>query len=739
MRGFVLLLAISTVMLGAVPARADTADELLAASSALIEAKKYPEAATKLDTFLAMFPKHPKVGAAALALGECRSELKQYDKAIPAYEKAIATKEYAVVAPAQLRLGEAAMYAQQFEKAVTALEAALKLSLKSDQAALAWYWLGQANFQLQKFEAADTAYMKVIRDYPRSDFVDGAAFGAASVAMKLNKTELARQRFRLLVDRFPKSEDRPQALLLLAEMDLTAKRYREARAGFEAAMSDPQIKANAEALSNAEDGLLRTMLEMGDYAAATSRLQSVITRLPALDKQRYRAQLTLGHCYYRQKQYDVAYPLYLESAKSTEGVVAGEGHYWAANSALALSRPTDAAVQFTKVFTRFPKHELAPRAQLKAGDAYLAAKQTDAAVNAYRAVREKYPQSPEVAEAKKALAELVESVADPVALLAALKNAPPAERAKGMLRAARLYVDAKKCAEATTLLTELQKTKPDTEVAAEAQYVQGLIYEAQTKLSPAAGAFNDALRRNPNATWAADAQTRLAWLSLELKQPANAERAAIAALALKPSAAIELQARLALVQAQLDQEKYDAALEGCKALLARKPSPETVATVLFTQAWVSEKQGKPDAPALWERLANEYPKSSYADQALLHLADARFKTDKYEEARAKYAELLKSFPKSRLAPEARFKLGSALYNLEKFLEAGAEFDAVTVDKSAGDYIPEAYYWAGLALDKGDKKMEAIQRLSKLVTQFPTHARVANAKIHLAALKALVGK
>jgi len=308
-----------------------------------------------------------------------------------------------------------------------------------------------------------------------------------------------------------------------------------------------------------------------------------------------------------------------------------------------------------------------------------------------------------------------------------------------MLRIARLYIDAKKYSEATALLTELQKTKPNAEIADEAQYVQGLVYEAQSMASPAAAAFSDALRRSPIATWAADAQSRLAWLCLELKQPVNAERAANAALALRRSPAVELQARLALMQAQLDQEKYDAALAGCEALLAGNPSPETIATVLFTQAWVSEKQGKPDALALWERLANEHPRSSYADQALLHLADARFRAEKYDDARAKYSELLKNYPRSPFAPEARFKLGSALYNSDKFPEAAAEFDGVIADRLAGDYIPEAYYWAGLALDKADKKIDAIQRLTKLVTQYPNHARVANAKIRLAALKAIVGK
>ena len=92
-----------------------------------------------------------------------------------------------------------------------------------------------------------------------------------------------------------------------------------------------------------------------------------------------------------------------------------------------------------------------------------------------------------------------------------------------------------------------------------------------------------------------------------------------------------------------------------------------------------------------------------------------------------------------LAPEARFKLGSALYNLNRAPEAAIEFDAVSIDKLAGDYAPESLYWAGVAMDKSGKKEDAIQRLSRLVEKYPMHARIANAKIRLAVLKAVAGK
>ena len=83
-------------------------------------------------------------------------------------------------------------------------------------------------------------------------------------------------------------------------------------------------------------------------------------------------------------------------------------------------------------------------------------------------------------------------------------------------------------------------------------------------------------------------------------------------------------------------------------------------------------------------------------------------------------------------------MGSTLYNLDRPADAAAEFDSVAADKLGASYIPEALYWSGVALDKADKKGEAIKRLTKLVEMYPKSQRIANARIRLAALKAVAG-
>ena len=112
-----------------------------------------------------------------------------------------------------------------------------------------------------------------------------------------------------------------------------------------------------------------------------------------------------------------------------------------------------------------------------------------------------------------------------------------------------------------------------------------------------------------------------------------------------------------------------------------------------------------------------------------------FKAQKYDDAQTQYAALLAKSPNSAEAPQARLGLGNALYNLGKYDAAAAAFDALATDKNAGALKPEALYWAGASWEKAGKKAAAVQRLTRLVSEFPSSARVAKAKVRLAYLKA----
>ena len=242
------------------PTRADTPDEQIAAASALIDAKKYDEAASVLDAFLAKNPKHPKAGVAALALGRCRSELKQYPPALSAYAKAIASKDNTITTQAELGLAQAAMQTKQYDKAADALQEVVKEPLRPEQGAIAYYWLGESDYQLKRWSQARDAYAHVVSDYGKSDLVPNALYGGALAAIQDSKPDEAKPRLRTLLDRYRNSSQRGQALLLIAQIDLDSKNYGEARRDFEDALRDRAVQQDDSLKADVEDGLIQCLL-----------------------------------------------------------------------------------------------------------------------------------------------------------------------------------------------------------------------------------------------------------------------------------------------------------------------------------------------------------------------------------------------------------------------------------------------------------------------------------------------
>jgi TolA-binding protein len=718
-------------------ASADTPQEQLAAASTYFDRQKYSEAAAILQTFLQEHPTHPRVAAAAVTLGRCRLELKQYEPAIPAFQQALTSKDPDILTQAELGLGQAAINAHKYAVAVSPLQAATKANLKPDQAAVVWYWLGLADFQLKRYAQSEEAYRRVASDFGRSDFAPSAAYGAGLAALKQGKTDVAREELNAYLDRYPQDGNRPYAALQLARMDEDAGHYSEARSTLEEILNAVPASAKTSALrADAEDELIRALLQLKDYSAAVPHLEAALSRLPATDPQHYRAELSLGHCRYHQQQYQEAIVAYRAALGSTEPSVASQAQYWVANALLGAGKPLEAAKQFEEFAARFPHDKLAAHSELRAADALLAAKQSSRAAGAYQQVAERFPGTPDAAEARKGLGSAMDAISDPAQLAVAVKEVTGQERARATIRLARIYLTGKRYADATDLLSAYLQHGTGVSRADEASYLLGVGYDLQQKPAQALPPLVDATHLNPTASWATDAHLRLARLYLHAKQGAQAEKAANAVLDQQPDAEQTRQARLLQVQALIAQQKWEPALQACQALMEGNPSSETLAGAIYTQGWINVQRGKPaEALPFWQRLAEEYPKDPDTAEALLNLGHAYLKAQQNEEARKSFATLLADFPKSRFRAEAHYNLGIALFNLNQYDDAAAQYDTVAEDASADALKPDALYWAGVSYNKSGKKQTAMLRLSRLVKDYPQNSHVSNAKVYLAALKA----
>ena len=613
-RLFAVLFAAPAFALAAPPvplhAQAQAPAEQLAAASALYDAGKFAPAAKLLDAFLAANPNHPRVGAAALALGRCRSELGQYAKAVPAYEKAIASKDPKIKNTAELGLGEAALQTSQWAKAAGALKAATAAGVTPAQAPVAYDWLGQAEYQLGQYAAAAEAYNEVVSKYPESEAAADATFGAGLSALKLGRTDEAHQRLRAVVDRDPKSENRPQALLLLGQMDLDAKQYGQARDEFQNVLS--AVGADADTKGAAEDGLVNALLKLGDYAGAATRLQAILGP-PAC----------CGPAALPRRTHSGPLPVRAEAVRARPG---------------CLHRCGQVAGRQSRGSGIVLVRQLRPRPET-----------LDGGRRAFRVRRVPFPRlgTGGQSEGQSRGCEGGGAGGQRGRSAPAGAAGPGCQEVRpggGGADTPACDHSARRCGGGGALPAWPGGSGPRQDRPCRRR--------ADRRRSRRDG--DGLAARCPCPTGLAEPS--------RASSPPSPEKSARAALALsaKPgySPAVEQQARLALVQADLDQQKWDDALAGCQMLSASNPPPDVMATVLFTQAWVSEKQGHADAALpLWSRLASEFSGSAYASQALLHLGDGAFKAQKFDDAQARYADLLAKYPRSDEAPQARLGLG----------------------------------------------------------------------------------
>ncbi len=728
-----LLCTISAALLTQ-PAFADDADEKLAAASAQFTASKFSDAATTLEAFLAAYPGHAKAAAAAFTLGRCRSELKQYDRALVAYQRAV--KDDSLFAVANLGAGEAALHLRLYDRAAAALAAAVGGTLKPVQAATAWLWLGQCDVQIKRYTQAEEAYLHVVSSFSTSDAMEEALFGLAQTEAKLNHSDEARTRYQQLLKAYPKSTMKYRALSDLGALDIGDKRYDQAKSELEQAIS--QTPENDPLRSLEEENVIVVLSALNNYSAAAPYLESAVRRAKPGSSEYYQKLMALGSCEFHIKNYQSAVQAYDAAAKSTENATGAEALYWSGNVSIAAGQPAIAADTLEKLVLRYPQSTFAAKAALKRAEALHEAKLADKATAAFRFVVEKYPSSPEAKQAKKALGGMVDTAQDPTQIAAALQGATGAEKIRGLLRIARIQIDSKKYSEVVVTLKELVKLPAPA--SAEPNYLVGVAEEALSHTQLAAAALGAAVTAgaqiSPIPVWVADAQSRLGWLYLDLKQPGLAEKSSSAALTLLSDAQAQQQARLALIQARIELKKWDAALTECTKLVEGQVPAEILANTLYTQAWIYEQKSSPDlALPIWTRLATEFPTSPNAAEALVRMGDARVKINDLAGAVDVFADALRKFPDSTFAAETHYKLGSALYNQDKTAEASKEFGAGADAKGQSEYIPEALYWAGVANEKLGNKSDAVARLTRLITTYPKHARVSAAKVRLAALKA----
>jgi soluble lytic murein transglycosylase len=116
-------------------------------------------------------------------------------------------------------------------------------------------------------------------------------------------------------------------------------------------------------------------------------------------------------------------------------------------------------------------------------------------------------------------------------------------------------------------------------------------------------------------------------------------------------------------------------------------------------------------------LAADFPDSTWAEEALNHLATFYIQEDRDDEADAIFRTMYERFPRGRYAERAAWKSGWASYRHGEFADAIRYFESAAASFQRSDYRPSWLYWSGRSLAAAGDEAGATARYQLTIADY----------------------
>lgn len=139
---------------------------------------------------------------------------------------------------------------------------------------------------------------------------------------------------------------------------------------------------------------------------------------------------------------------------------------------------------------------------------------------------------------------------------------------------------------------------------------------------------------------------------------------------------------------------------------------------------------------LTRALVNDFPDSSWAEEALNNLGTHYILVDEDAKAAETFKELYAKFPQGARAERAAWKYGWAAYRARDYDEAIRVFESAAATFPRSNYRPSWLYWTGKAHTRKGSVSEGISRMRLVYTDYANSYYGRLAATHLRRAKAL---
>jgi tetratricopeptide (TPR) repeat protein len=666
-----------------------------------------------------------------------------------AYQELIAAQETAeerfYKAKVQMRLGDNYMEWGKHDEAWTAYNQVIELYGDTPYPPNAQYQKGEAKYFAADYAAAREDYLQLLEDYPDSEtgLRSAALYSAGWSAEKLGVVDQAITSYTQAVDNFPRSDQAPLCLLRIARLSYEQQKVEEAIEAYKAITESYQDTLHTADAYYGLGILYRDEGQKDEAIAAFSKVDRDAreTYIAAL--------IEAANIYISQDRITEGRVLLNQLLEGVTGDrdLEARAHFQMAQLDLNNKNYVDAVERYTMVLEEYPESDVIVIRDTRYGRglAYHYSGRYDRALVDYKWLLDtKIPKAMQLKvtfsmalsysaegngdEAEKLLNEVVASGDESLVRSARLqlismaeKKGNPEEavriyeemlatttssedRERLLIRLANAYFKLDKFQQSIEAAQELIDLAMNVESIANALFVQGNCFYRSEQFVQAIATYNTIIENYPQIAWARNAQFQIGVAYNRLSANGNIE-------------------------------VLPAMSKAFNTYYTQYPEDERAVHAYYYDAWAHYRMGKWRAASdIFASLADAYPQSRYASEALFRAGDALFnmtnrsgaedKNQNFLDAKVFYDRIIKRYPKSNYVDDALYNKAWCLINLDLKEDAVPIFERIVAEYPDGTYGPRSQFTLGdyyYGLKEYEKATESYQTF---LERFPADKLIA---------------
>ena len=650
----------------------------------------------------------------SLRVAEIFRKTDQFEEA---YQELIAAQETAeerfYKAKVQMRIGDNYMEWEKFNEAWTAYNQVIELYGDTPYPPNAQYQKGEAKYFAGDYAAAREDYLQLLGDYPDSDtgLRSASLYSAGWSAEKLGVVDQAIASYTQAVDNFPRSDQAPLCLLRIARLNYEQQKVQEAIEAYRAITESYQdTRHTADAYYGL--GILYRDEDRKDEAIAA------FSKVDRDARETYIAALIeAANLYISQDRITEGRALLNQLLEGVTGDrdLEARAHFQMAQLDLNNKNYVDAVERYTMVLEEYPESDVIRDTRYGRALAYHYSGRYDRALLDYKWLLDtKIPKAMQLkvsfsmalsysaegndAEAEKLLNEVIASGDESLVRSARLqlismaeKKGNPEEavriyeemlatttssedRERLLIRLANAYFKLDKFQQSIEAAQQLIDLAINVESIANALFVQGNCFYRSEQFVQAIATYNTIIENYPQIAWAKNAQFQIGVAYNKLSANGNVD-------------------------------VLPAMSQAFNTYYTQYPDDERAVHAYYYDAWAHYRMGKwRDASGIFASLADKYPQSRYASEALFRAGDALFnmtnrsgvenKNQHYLDAMVYYDRIIRRYPQSSHMDDALYNKAWCLINLDRKEEAVPIFERIVAEHSNGTYGARSQFTLG---------------------------------------------